>query len=425
MSRLDEARATIDQVDREMQVLFERRMKAVSEVAAYKREAGKPVLDEARERELLARNVARLENRELAREYEMFQRAVMASSRAYQHRLNDPFHVTFADGRGYDITVEAGALARAGALCNLDRRVLIVTDDGVPRTYVECVKAQCKTPVVVTLPQGEASKNLANFEALLTVMLNEGFTRGDCVVAVGGGVVGDLAGFVAASYMRGVTFYNMPTTLLSQVDSSVGGKTAVDLGGVKNPIGAFKQPAHVVIDPMVLTTLDKRQFASGMAEVIKMAATHDADLFALLEQGDAEEHLTEIILAALSVKRAVVEADETEQGLRRVLNFGHTVGHAVETLAAGELLHGECVAVGMLYLCAPAVRARIAALLETFGLPVSCEMTAADLVGVVAHDKKMGSDRITYVWVEEIGNFSFRTSTLEEFETIISGGATV
>ncbi len=422
MSRLDEARATIDAVDSEMRVLFERRMRAVEEVAAHKRAEGLPVLDAARERELLARNVSRLERQDLAREYEMFQRAVMASSRAYQHRLNSDFHVTFADGRGYDIVIENGALGRVGELCNLSRRVLIVTDDGVPREYVACVKAQCMSPVVVTLPQGEASKNMTSFTSLLTVMIEEGFTRSDCVVAVGGGVVGDLAGFVSACYMRGVDFYNFPTTLLSQVDSSVGGKTAIDFGGVKNPVGAFKQPEMVVIDPATLATLDARQLAAGMAEVLKMAATHDAALFEKIEREDVHASLADIIRAALSIKRAVVEADETEAGLRRVLNFGHTVGHAIESDADGALLHGECVAIGMLYLCAPQVRARIAAVLGKLGLPTSYTASARDLMSRIALDKKAKGDTIHYVWVEEIGSFTFRTATLTEFETILTGG---
>ncbi len=425
MSRLDEARATIDEVDRELLALFERRMQAVEEVAAYKRETGKPVPDEARERELLARNVARLSRPELRREYEMFQRAVMASSRAYQHRLVDDFHVTFPDGRGYDIILRRGALYEVGELCRLDRRALIVTDDGVPRDYVERVKAQCRTPVVVTIPQGEASKDLASYESLLTIMLREGFTRSDCVVAVGGGVVGDLAGFVAASYMRGVDFYNFPTTLLSQVDSSVGGKTAIDLDGVKNPVGAFKQPTRVVIDPDVLSTLDARQFAAGMAEVVKMAATHDPALFSLIETGDVHAEIEGIIRAALTIKRQVVEADETEGGLRRVLNFGHTVGHAIESAEEGNLLHGECVALGMLYLSSPPVRTRLKNLYQKLSLPTTCEVVPRELTALVARDKKMRGDVIHYVWVEEIGHFAFRSSTLEEFEELLTGGTTV
>ena len=178
----------------------------------------------------------------------------------------------------YPILIARGMLAEAGQYLALARRVLVVTDDGVPTQYARRVLDACEAAhgvgVLVTLPQGEASKTLANFEMLCRVMLENGFTRKDCVAAVGGGVVGDLAGFAAACYMRGIDFYNIPTTLLSQVDSSVGGKTAVDLGGIKNIVGAFHQPRAVLIDPEVLKTLDARQFACGAAEIIN-ASTGD------------------------------------------------------------------------------------------------------------------------------------------------------
>ena len=179
----------------------------------------------------------------------------------------------------YGIVIERSALSRIGEIINLDRKVLVVTDSGVPRDYAAAVVSACKTPVLVTVEMGEGSKSIETYTRLLSLMLENGLTRGDAVVAVGGGVVGDLSGFVAASYMRGVDFYNVPTTLLSQVDSSVGGKTAVNLSGIKNCVGAFWQPKGVVIDPTVLKTLSPRQFNSGLAEVIKMAATLDKELF--------------------------------------------------------------------------------------------------------------------------------------------------
>ena len=185
----------------------------------------------------------------------------------------------------YDILVERGALSRVGDILDLNRRVLILTDDGVPSDYAETVADACKQPVIVTVPQGENSKCAEALTDIWSVMLEHGFTRSDCVVAVGGGVVGDLAGFAAATFMRGIDFYNIPTTLLSQVDSSIGGKTAINHGGIKNCVGAFYQPVAVVIDPDVLVTLDKRQLTSGLAESVKMAATSDADLFARMEEG--------------------------------------------------------------------------------------------------------------------------------------------
>ncbi|MBQ7895048.1 MAG: 3-dehydroquinate synthase, partial [Oscillospiraceae bacterium] len=246
----------------------------------------------------------------------------------------------------YNITLERGALQKAGDILNLNRRVLIVTDSNVPKQYAETVAKFCKEPTIAVIESGEASKNLDSFTMLSQKMLENNFSRKDCVVAVGGGVVGDLAGFVSACYMRGVDFYNVPTTLLSQVDSSVGGKTAVDFGGIKNIIGAFHQPKAVIIDPDVLETLDKRQFACGAAEAVKMAMTFDEKLFERIEQLGVEPILEEVIAGVLKIKARVVEQDEKESGLRKVLNYGHTLGHGIE--ACSDLLHGECVDLGMI-----------------------------------------------------------------------------
>ena len=204
-------------------------------------------------------------------------------------------HMELGD-RGYDITVERGALLRAGQLMRLDRKVLILTDDGVPSQYANTVAAQCKKPTLVTLPAGEQNKCIETYTDILRKMVSEGFDRGDCVVAVGGGVMGDLGGFVAATYMRGVDFYNIPTTLLSQIDSSIGGKVAVDLDGYKNIVGAFYQPQAVVIDPDVLATLDARQLGCGMAEAIKIFATFDADMFSFIEREGCGVDLDKVIL---------------------------------------------------------------------------------------------------------------------------------
>ena len=313
----------------------------------------------------------------------------------------------------YDITVERGALARAGELFDLNRRVLILSDDGVPDAYVQAIAAQCKAPTVVILPQGEASKSLSSFEAVLRRMLDAGFTRTDALVAVGGGVCGDLGGFVASAFMRGVDFYNIPTTLLSQVDSSIGGKTAVDLGGIKNCVGAFYPPRGVIIDPDVLATLSVRQFACGMAEVIKMAATSDAALFSDLEQGLGENDIAETISRALDIKAAVVEADEREGGLRRVLNFGHTVGHGIESCT--DLFHGECVALGMLPMCAPDVRARLVPLLARYALPTEMQGDSARVAAAVLHDKKLAGDELITVFVPAVGQYEFRRVAAKEF----------
>ena len=313
-------------------------------------------------------------------------------------------------GGQYTITVERGALAQAHTLCRLDRRVLIVTDSGVPAAYAEKLAAQCARPTVVRIPQGEESKSLAQFEALCRVMLREGFTRADCVAAVGGGVVGDLAGFVAASYMRGVDFYNLPTTLLSQVDSSIGGKVAVDLDGIKNILGAFYQPKAVVIDPDTLSTLPPRQIANGMAEAVKMALTLDGEFFTMFEAGGVP--VETVITRSLLCKKRVVEQDEREAGLRRVLNFGHTIGHAIETVEGlSGLYHGECVALGMLPMCSDAVRARLLPVLARLGLPTAWSGDAAQLSAAAAHDKKFSGDSVTVVTAPEVGTFALEKWT--------------
>ncbi len=328
--------------------------------------------------------------------------------------------VSVPDGK-YNVVIEHSVLKKVGKLVNLNRKVLIVTDSGVPAEYAQEVKKQCKTPVVVTLPQGEKSKNLENFALLCRTMLENGFTRTDCAVAVGGGVVTDITGFAAASYMRGIAFYNIPTTLLAQTDASVGGKTAVDLDGVKNIVGAFWQPKGVFIDTETLRTLDSRQFSAGMAEIIKIALCFDKPLFELIKSSGAKQNIDEIICKSVRLKADVVTADEKEAGLRRVLNFGHTVGHAVETLTG--LLHGESVAVGMTYMCSENVREELLPVLEMYGLPAKTDVAPEKLLEVLLHDKKADGDVINAVFVNEPGSFEIKKVTLDEMNEILMRNA--
>lgn len=311
----------------------------------------------------------------------------------------------------YDILVERGVLAHAGEQLNLKRRVFIITDAGVPAQYAERIAAQCSNAHIETVKQGEGSKSIAVYEQLLKTMLSLGFDRGDCVVAVGGGVVGDLSGFVAASYMRGIDFYNIPTTVLSQIDSSIGGKVAVNLGSIKNIVGAFYQPKKVLIDPEVLSTLPARQIANGLSEAVKMSLTSDAALFELFEAQDALENIDEIIIRSLNIKKAVVEQDEKEAGLRKILNFGHSIGHGIESKA--DLYHGECVALGMLPMCAPAVRSRVERVLEKLSLPTKVRLDADSVIEAMRHDKKMKDGKLTAVFVEEVGSFEMKEITCE------------
>ena len=334
-------------------------------------------------------------------------------------------HVNTA-GNGYDITLERGALSRAGEIMRLCRRVLIVTDDGVPSEYAETVARQCSESHIITLRQGEKTKNT---ESLLLVLKNAvefGLTRTDCIVAVGGGVVGDLSGFAAACYMRGIDFYNIPTTVLSQVDSSIGGKTAVDFEGYKNIIGAFWQPRGVIIDPDVLKTLPPRQISNGLAEAVKMSLTSDPELFAIFERDDYLDRIDEITERSLKIKRAVVEQDEREAGLRKILNFGHTLAHAIESVNAMEnFYHGEAVAAGMVPMCSENVKKRLIPVLKRLSLPISFNASPETLLEAIRHDKKCGGNKITVVRVPQVGSYELAEITFDQLETELRRTATL
>lgn len=319
----------------------------------------------------------------------------------------------------YDIVVERGCLKKANTLINLDRKVLIVTDSGVPKEYSECIAKMCKCPVIECVEQGEQSKSFDTYKKLLSVMLKQNFTRTDCVVAVGGGVVGDLSGFVAASFMRGIDFYNIPTTLLSQIDSSIGGKVAINLDGIKNIVGAFYQPKKVLIDPDVLSTLPERQISNGLSEAIKMSLTSDKELFELFETGDIKQNIDTIIEKSLMIKRDVVQQDEKEQGLRKILNFGHTIGHGIESVEnLNGLYHGECVALGMIPMCSDSVKQRLIPVLKKVNLPTKLNCDANRVCDAMSHDKKFDGNKVTVIMVNEPGNFEMKKIDSDELFVI-------
>ena len=310
----------------------------------------------------------------------------------------------------YDILVQRGILAKASEHLNLNRRVLVVTDSGVPAIYAQTVASQCAKPVICTVETGEASKSLEVFGHLLQTMLDHDFSRKDCVVAVGGGVVGDLSGFAASAYMRGIDFYNIPTTLLSQIDSSIGGKTAINFGGMKNIVGAFYQPKKVLIDPDLLQTLPPRQISNGLGEAVKMALTSDPVLFDIFEDKDIEANLDEIIIRSLQIKQSVVEQDEKEAGLRKILNFGHTIGHGIESSEnLTELYHGECVALGLIPMCGEAIRPRVIEVLKKCSLYNLVDFDWEKITQAAFHDKKADGDKVTVTLVPEVGSFELKT----------------
>lgn len=323
--------------------------------------------------------------------------------------------------RSYPIVLERGSLGRLGQLVDLERKVLVVTDDGVPREYLQAVLDQCSQGYHLVVPAGESAKSPAMLELLWQRLLEHGFHRQDLVVALGGGVVGDLAGFGAASYMRGIDFVGIPTTTLAQIDSSIGGKVAVNLGGVKNIVGAFYQPRLVLIDPDTLATLPRRHFTNGLAEAVKAGLIGDAELFRLFETGDPDRDVEEIIRRALEVKRRVVEQDETEQGLRAILNFGHTLGHGIESaMGLGGLYHGECVALGMLPMIRDGeLRRRTREVYRRLGLPLWADFDKDKAWQAMQNDKKAGAGLVKAVLVRQAGEASIEEVAMEELRPLL------
>ncbi len=414
MDKLLCAREKINSVDSKMAKLFCERMEAVKEVAEFKAEHALPILDAHREAEVIEKNASFIENENIKAHYIKFLKGNMQISRSYQAELYPELssgvlyekenvkriHISL-EKDSYDIILGCGVLSSANEYFDLNRKALILTDNGVPSQYAQEIAQNCREAFIYTIGQGEHSKSLSNFESILNFMAENCFTRTDCVVAVGGGVVGDLAGFVAASYMRGIDFYNVPTTLLSQVDSSIGGKVAINLGGYKNIVGAFYQPKCVLIDPEVLLTLDIRQVRAGLVEALKMATTSDEKLFEMFENDEYLNDIEEVILRSLLIKRGIVERDVNEKGERKILNFGHTIGHAIESTT--DLLHGESVALGMLYMCNEGVKERLYTILYEMGLPLDTNINTEALYSFILRDKKADGDKITITYVNEIG----------------------
>ena len=320
--------------------------------------------------------------------------------------------------QSYPILLEAGALARAGQHLSLARRVLVVTDSGVPQEYARTVAGACRQARICTLPAGENSKNMDNYQRLLREMLALGMDRGDCVAAVGGGMAGDLAGFAAATYMRGVDFYNVPTTLLAQVDSSVGGKTAVNLASGKNQVGCFYQPSLVLCDPDTLRTLPPEEYRNGCAEVIKYAVLRSEPFFDALRAEPVSAQVEHVIATCVGMKRDLVAADEFDRGSRQLLNLGHSFGHAVEKCSDYAVPHGCGVAIGMAIIARAAAKrgictddtcAQILALLRQYGLPTETAFTRDALTDAARSDKKIADGKLHLIVPERIGRCRIET----------------
>lgn len=338
-------------------------------------------------------------------------------------------------GRPYEVFIGRGLMDAAGGMIvealGGTRMAAILTDDTVDALYGARVEQALSESGLRTcrfaMPHGEAHKTLATWEKMLAFLSEQGMTRTGAVVALGGGVPGDVAGFAAASYQRGVDLVQIPTTLLAMIDSSVGGKTGVDLGGLKNQVGAFHQPRLVLIDPDALSTLPAATLSDGAAEAVKYGVLGDTELFERLSRGGWTEDAEWVIERCVFHKAALVAADELDRGSRQLLNLGHTLGHAIEKCSGFRFSHGQAVAVGMIYaariarsmgLCGPEVEADIAAALTAGGLPLSAPYGAAELAAAAMADKKRAGGEITLVLPRAIGRCELRRVPAAELEEL-------
>lgn len=336
----------------------------------------------------------------------------------------------------YDVFIDEYSVDEAGMLAASigGDAAFVVSDSNVAPLYLDRVKRSlCAAGFSVAefvFEAGEASKNLSTYGACLQAMAEAGLTRSSLVVALGGGVVGDMAGFAAATYMRGCRCMQIPTSLLACIDSSVGGKTAVDLPQGKNLVGAFFQPSAVLVDTSVLSTLSSHFFIDGCAEAIKYGVIADPTLFELLEtpleQGDLR--LGEVIARCVAIKRDVVEADECEKGERMLLNFGHTLGHAIERASGFEITHGFAVACGMAMvaracamrgLCSVADAERVESIVKTYGMPVRSPFDARRLYEAALADKKRQGAMMNVVAMEGVGRSYVMPLDLEDFARFV------
>ena len=302
-------------------------------------------------------------------------------------------------------------------------KICVVTDDIVGGLYVDTIKTifedKFNQVIIFTLPNGESSKHLGNIEKLYEELITNPFTRRDLLVALGGGVIGDMTGFCAATYLRGIDFVQIPTTLLSQVDSSIGGKTGVDFNGYKNMVGAFYMPRLVYINTSVLKSLPEEQFCNGMGEVIKHGYIRDKAYFEMLKDHVNEvlalddAYLEDMVYTSCDIKRNVVEIDPKEQGIRSYLNFGHTIGHAIEKNSNFSLYHGQCVAIGMVAAMYLSVKKgwmeqkdleEMEEVLTSYHLPIRADhMTVEDVFNASKSDKKMDGNKVKFTVLKEIG----------------------
>ena len=346
--------------------------------------------------------------------------------------------ITVNASQSYNIFIEHDILAKCGEILSsiLNTKTLaIITDDIVNSLYADTVVTSltnhgfkvCK----FVFPNGENSKNISVLNEIYDFLCKNNITRTDCLIALGGGVVSDITGFAAATFLRGLDYVQIPTTLLSQIDSSVGGKTAVNLSCGKNLVGAFKQPECVICDPKTLITLSKELLSDGMAEAIKYGMIRNEKLFELFEGHTIDnimDCIDKVVYRCISIKKDVVEADEFDKGERMILNFGHTLGHAIEKFYDYKISHGNAVAIGMCLITECAYKAgicdvemlnRLISCIKAYNLPYKLDANINALVDLCSNDKKRQSDKISFIVCSKIGHSIIKKTSVDDFRSFI------
>ena len=346
--------------------------------------------------------------------------------------------VEISTGKSYKVLIGNGILSDSGRLIaevSHAKIAAIVTDDIVNSLYADTLETSLKAAgfdtVKFVFPNGESSKNINTYSEMLEFMAENHLTRSDLIVALGGGVTGDMAGLTAATYLRGIDFVQIPTTLLAMVDSSVGGKTAIDLNAGKNLAGAFYQPSLVIADIDTLSTLTPEIFSDGMAETVKYGVLFDREFFDYLMKNEAKDRLDYIVEKCVKFKRDTVNADEKDRGVRALLNLGHTVGHAIEKCSDYNISHGSAVAIGMVIIARGAYKSglvkedispKIIDILKKYNLPTETDYSADELFSAASSDKKCDGDSIALVIPETVGKCKLYKTEFQDFYDILKKG---
>ncbi len=320
------------------------------------------------------------------------------------------------------VIIEKGCHKRLKDYMNFSGKVMIISDDNIPQSIKQAVASQFDNAQLFQVKSGEGAKSLTVYSDIISKLLAEKFSRSDLIIALGGGVIGDLAGFVASTYKRGCRFASIPTSTLAQIDSSIGGKVALNADKVKNSIGAFYHPEFVFVDTDTLKTLEKRHFYNGLAEALKAGCIQDEKLYEIFKQHAQDicpdsPYLEEIIIRSLLVKRDVVQKDEKEKNIRKILNFGHTIGHAIESCSFEKYYHGECIANGMLMIEEnEKIKNELKDIMKKMNIPVIEDIDADRCFEFIKNDKKAAGGNIDIVKVDKIGAAYLQTVAIEDIK---------